>query len=85
MSTTRSRLSDLATTPNLIASSFAIQLGLLLYANHIDSHPERYGGLTYTDVDWRVVTDGAELIFSGGHTKKAEGWLIDDTGLPVGE
>lgn len=80
------------TTPNLLALSLVIQLALVLYANHVDSHPERYGGLKYTDVDWRVVTDGAKLIFGqggggggGGSGKRAEGWFIDDTGLPVGE
>lgn len=75
------------TTPNLLAISFVIQLGLVLYANHVDSHPERYGGLKYTDVDWRVVTDGAKLIFGTSEIegKRAEGWLIHDTGLPVGE
>lgn len=77
-----------ATTPNLIGLSFVIQLGLILYGNHVDSHPERYGGLKYTDVDWRVVSDGAKLIFGAlgnEKVKRAEGWLIDDTGLPVGE
>lgn len=71
------------TTQNLLALSFIVQLGLLLYADHIDSNPEKYGGLKYTDVDWRVVSDGAKLIFGG--EKKAEGWFIQDTGLPVGE
>ena len=71
------------TTPNLIALSFIVQLALLIYADHIDSNPERYGGLKYTDVDWRVVSDGAQLILGG--TKRAEGWVVEDTGLPVGE
>lgn len=71
------------TTPNLIAISFIVQLALLIYADHIDSNPEKYGGLKYTDVDWRVVSDGAKLIFGG--SKRAEGWLVEDTGLPVGE
>jgi phosphatidylinositol glycan class M len=72
---------------NLIALSFVVQLGLLVYADHIDSNPQKYGGLKYTDVDWRVVSDGAKLIFgsSGKGVKRAEGWLIEDTGLPVGE
>jgi hypothetical protein len=73
------------TTPNLIALSFIVQLALLIYADHIDSNPEKYGGLTYTDVDWRVVSDGAKLIFGGSRSKRAEGWLIEDTGLPIGE
>lgn len=92
------------TSTHLVALSFVVQVGLLVYANHVDSNPEKYGGLRYTDVDWRVVSDGAKLIFSGGHSggvvsedgllgesdsgmsgKRAEGWFIDDTGLPVGE
>jgi phosphatidylinositol glycan class M len=91
------------TSTHLIALSLVVQVGLLVYANHVDSNPEKYGGLRYTDVDWRVVSDGAKLIFSGGHSgggvsedgllgesgpgtgKRAAGWLIDDTGLPVGE
>jgi phosphatidylinositol glycan class M len=82
---------DSVTSTHLVLLSFAIQLGLLVYANHVDSNPEKYGGLKYTDVDWRVVSDGARLIFgqSGkvgeGSGKRAEGWLINDTGLPVGE
>lgn len=92
MSTTgrRSRPWAWASTPGLIALSFVLQLALILYGNHVDSHPERYGGLKYTDVDWRVVTDGAKLIFApltdeGEGVKRAEGWLAHDTGLPVGE
>lgn len=98
------------TTPNLLGLSFVVQLVLVLYANHVDNHPEKYGGLKYTDVDWRVVTDGAKLIFAGmgsgaagkgeatkaggaGLTggedgtgwKRAEGWFINDTGIPIGE
>ena len=71
------------TTPNLIVLSFIVQLALLIYADHIDSNPEKYGGLKYTDVDWRVVSDGAKLIFGG--SKRAEGRLVEDTGIPVGE
>jgi uncharacterized membrane protein YgcG len=94
---------------HLVVLSFAVQVGLLIYANHVDSNPEKYGGLRYTDVDWRVVSDGAKLIFGGGGNssggggtvdtglhagegslgggigKRAEGWFINDTGLPVGE
>ncbi|WVF72086.1 hypothetical protein IAT40_006898 [Kwoniella sp. CBS 6097] len=75
------------TTPQLLALSFLIQAGLLLYANHIDSHPERYGGLKYTDVDWRVVSDGAKLIFnpSEGEGNIARGWLVRRLGLRIGD
>ena len=106
----RTGLEQWVTTPNLLGLSFAVQLVLVLYANHVDNHSERYGGLKYTDVDWRVVTDGAKLIFAGmgsgaadngeatkaggsGLTggvdglgwKRAEGWFINDTGIPIGE
>lgn len=85
MTSTTQRWRTRATTPNLLGLSFGIQVALLLYANHVDSHPERYGGLKYTDVDWRVVSDGAKLIFGSRQGKRAEGWLVNDTGLPVGE
>jgi hypothetical protein len=73
---------------HLLLLSLVAHLALLLYADHVDSHPERYGGLKYTDVDWRVVSDGAKLIF--GETSvppisQAQGWLIQKLGLPIGE
>lgn len=74
---------------HLILLSFGIHLGLLFYADHVDSHPERYGGLKYTDVDWRVVMDGARLIFSpASKDQLAQGWLarvMQDKGWSIGE
>jgi hypothetical protein len=75
------------TTTGLILLSFVLHLGLLLYANHVDSHPERFGGLTYTDVDWSVVSDGAVLIVRGGDdaSTRAKGWLVRLSGWRIGE
>ena len=74
------------TTNKLLILSYLLHVALLLYADHVDRHPERYGGLKYTDVDWRVVSDGAALIFRGekGGTK-AQGWLTKFMGWDVGE
>lgn len=74
-----------AKTPQIILLSLSIHLALILYADHVDSHPERYGGLRYTDVDWRVVTDGARLIFNPSEEEQAKGWLAKKTGFPIGE
>ncbi|WVW82975.1 hypothetical protein I302_104991 [Kwoniella bestiolae CBS 10118] len=70
-----------------ITLSAIIQLGLLLYAQHVDSHPERYGGLKYTDVDWRVISDGTRLIFDPDEDveKIAKGWLVRTLGLKIGD
>ena len=73
------------TTTQVLCVSFALQLGLILYAQHVDSHPERYGGLKYTDVDWRVVLDGARLIFRPADEQLAEGWMVRVLGWRVGE
>jgi phosphatidylinositol glycan class M len=73
----------------VIAFSAALHLALLLYAQHVDTHPERYGGLKYTDVDWRVVIDGARHIWSrSGEGDVADGWLgrwLNDRGVQLGE
>ena len=69
---------------HILGISAVIQIGLLIYADHVDAHPERYGGLRYTDVDWRVVIDGASHIFRKDG-KRAEGWLVQLLDLPVGE
>ncbi|WVQ98817.1 hypothetical protein IAU59_005948 [Kwoniella sp. CBS 9459] len=84
---TQRKTFNLVTTPTLLALSFVVQLGLLLYANHIDSHPERFGGLKYTDVDWRVVSDGARLIFRPDEDDGniARGWLVRYLGLSIGD
>lgn len=74
-----------AKTSQIILVSLALHLALILYADHVDSHPERYGGLRYTDVDWRVVTDGARLIFNPSEEEQAKGWLVKKTGFPIGE
>lgn len=72
-------------TPHLLLLSAALHLVLLLYADHIDSHPERYGGLKYTDVDWRVISDGVRLMFRPRAGKLAQGWLVQTLGLRIGE
>lgn len=73
-------------TRSLVSLSLLLHLGLCLYADHVDSHPEEFGGLRYTDVDWRVVTDGAALIF---HPKReedlAKGWLAERISIKIGE
>ncbi|KAL0254025.1 hypothetical protein I308_101404 [Cryptococcus tetragattii IND107] len=74
-----------AKTSQIILVSLALHLALILYADHVDSHPERYGGLRYTDVDWRVVTDGARLIFNPSEEEQAKGWLVKKTGFPIGD
>lgn len=74
-----------AKNSQIILLSLALHLALILYADHVDSHPERYGGLRYTDVDWRVVTDGARLIFIPTEKDQAKGWLVKKIGLPIGE
>ena len=82
---------------HLLALSGLIHLGLLLYAQHVDTHPERYGGLKYTDVDWRVVVDGARHVWrpegetgslAAGHAAGAAGVLgrwAAERGWNVGE
>lgn len=62
-------------TWHLILLSAVLHLVLLFYADHVDSHPERYGGLKYTDVDWRVVMDGARLMFGPRESEGAQGVL----------
>lgn len=74
-----------AKTSQIILVSLALHLALILYADHVDSHRERYGGLRYTDVDWRVITDGARLIFNPSEEEQAKGWLVKKTGFPIGE
>ena len=74
------------TTPHLLTLSLLLHGALILYADHIDGHPERYGGLKYTDVDWRVVSDGAALIFQGRKGgPRAQGWFFELMGWDVGE
>ncbi|WRT67260.1 uncharacterized protein IL334_004227 [Kwoniella shivajii] len=74
-------------TSHILALSATIQLGLLVYAQHVDNHPEQYGGLKYTDVDWRVISDGAKLIFNPDEPQGniARGWLIDLSGFKIGD
>lgn len=70
-------------TPLLV--SLVIHVGLIGYAHHVDTHPYRFGGLKYTDVDWRVVTDGAGYIFGTIPGRTASGWLTRLLRLPIGE
>jgi phosphatidylinositol glycan class M len=72
-------------TSHVLFISFVIQLGLLIYAEHVDSHPERYGGLRYTDVDWRVISDGAGHILRPRPGEEAKGWVMKSLGLHIGE
>ncbi|KAK8869711.1 hypothetical protein IAR55_000279 [Kwoniella newhampshirensis] len=73
------------TTTHLLILSFLVHLLLLLYAEHVDTHPERYGGLKYTDVDWRVVSDGARLIFRPQEGQEAKGRLTSRLGWRIGD
>ena len=74
---------------HILALSGAVHLGLVLYAQQVDTHPERYGGLKYTDVDWRVVVDGARHMWRP--TGEAEGaagvasGLLSSVGVSIGE
>jgi phosphatidylinositol glycan class M len=73
---------------HVLAGSAVAHLGLLFYADHVDRHPERYGGLKYTDADWRVVMDGARMIFQPSEGDGAQGvigrWLWEK-GIRIGE
>ena len=74
------------TTLQLLLLSSVLHIALILYANQVDSHPEQFGGLKYTDVDWFVVSDGAALVFGGGaESTRAKGWLVRLTGWKIGE
>lgn len=66
-------------TTSLLALSLVIQLGLLAYSAHVDAHPEAFGGLKYTDVDWRVVYDGLSITANPGAGQHAEGLLAPPT------
>jgi len=65
--------------------SLAAHIGLILYAHHVDTHAYKFGGLRYTDVDWRVVIDGAAYIFGRKPGSSAQGWLPRLLGWKVGE
>jgi phosphatidylinositol glycan class M len=67
------------------AVSAVLHLVLLSYANHVDTHPHKFGGLKYTDVDWRVVIDGAAHIFAPRDGTRAKGWLSRSLGWGIGE
>jgi phosphatidylinositol glycan class M len=75
----------IVSTPSILFLSLGLHLVLLLYAEHVDTHPEDYGGLKYTDVDWRVVMDGARLMFEPGESNRARGWFVEYFNLNVGE
>ncbi|WWC60999.1 uncharacterized protein I303_103576 [Kwoniella dejecticola CBS 10117] len=74
-------------TAHLLTLSAIIQVALLIYAQHVDTHPERYGGLRYTDVDWRVVLDGTRLIFCSneGEGNLPRGWSTSLLGFKIGD
>jgi phosphatidylinositol glycan class M len=67
-------------TPPILAASAAIQAALVAYAAYVDAHPEAFGGLRYTDIDWRVVLDGLHATFAPAPHQRAEGPLP----LPIG-
>lgn len=73
MATTKPRRQP--STAVILAVSGAIQLGLLAYSAHVDAHPEQFGGLKYTDVDWRVVYDGLWITAHPGAKQLADGVL----------
>ncbi|KAK4686423.1 GPI mannosyltransferase 1 subunit M, partial [Tremellales sp. Uapishka_1] len=73
------------TARQILILSHAIHVALIGYAEHVDSHPDRYGGLKYTDVDWRVITDGTDLIFHPRKSNQAQGWLTRLFDLPIGD
>lgn len=70
-----------------LALSLVIQVALVAYAAYVDAHPERFGGLRYTDIDWRVVLDGLRVTFNPQPAQLAEGPLapaLADLGVNVG-
>ncbi|TXT07267.1 hypothetical protein VHUM_03437 [Vanrija humicola] len=70
-------------TRALLLLSLAIQLALLAYAAYVDAHPERFGGLAYTDVDWRVVADGLGITANPSPSQLAQGaWAPGFVGSP---
>jgi phosphatidylinositol glycan class M len=85
-----SPLSQLRRSTPLLVLSLSIHLALLLYAEHVDANPQSYGGLKYTDVDWRVVVDGARQVVYGGREGRSEaagwaaGWMRRRWGWKIG-
>ncbi|WVQ71794.1 hypothetical protein IAR50_001336 [Cryptococcus sp. DSM 104548] len=75
----------LKSTTALLAVSLAAHLALVLHAEHVDAHPQQYGGLRYTDVDWRVVTDGARIMLSPAEGEQATGWLSRKLNWGIGD
>ncbi|KAL1406822.1 GPI mannosyltransferase 1 [Vanrija albida] len=71
-------------TRALLLVSGGIQLALLAYAAYVDAHPERFGGLAYTDVDWRVVADGLAITASPSPSQLAAGPLAPYAPFPIG-
>lgn len=59
----------------ILLLSLVIQIALVSYAAYVDAHPDRFGGLRYTDVDWRVVLDGLRVTFNPKPDQLAEGPL----------
>lgn len=69
----------------VLALSGAVQLALLAWSQYVDAHPASFGGLRYTDVDWRVVYDG--LTATARASSPAVGPLVPalkDAGIAVG-
>ncbi|ODN98437.1 phosphatidylinositol glycan, class M [Cryptococcus wingfieldii CBS 7118] len=74
-----------ASTPALLALALAAHLALILYAEHVDAHPLQHAGLRYTDLDWRVLTDGARIILSPATAQHAAGPLARRLGWGIGD
>lgn len=73
-------------TALVLAASGAVQLALLAWSQYVDAHPARFGGLRYTDVDWRVVYDGL-LATARPASSPAAGPLapaLAEWGMPLG-
>ncbi|TIB74558.1 hypothetical protein E3Q10_00998 [Wallemia mellicola] len=46
-------------------AALAVRVLLILYSKYHDSIADKTGGPYYTDVDYRVITDAAELVYNG--------------------
>lgn len=71
----------------ILLLSLLIQIALVGYAAYVDAHPNRFGGLRYTDIDWRVVLDGLRVTFSPSSNQLATGPLassLSSAGIKLG-
>ena len=49
----------------LTFAALAVRVLLIFYSKYHDSIADKTGGPYYTDVDYRVITDAAELVYNG--------------------